>query len=250
MAEGRKKKKESEIDPNGWMTTYGDMVTLLLCFFVILLNPPAVQGYKMELVVASMSGLGPLKGGMTLDAGPLATLGNSVNSLVSKKQASHIKISRKQVQQNRNNMLRDIQGEGVTVKFLQRGIIISLAADTFFQPTSAQVNMNRARQSLENIATALRSSDLANRSFRVEGYSDNTPIDPSGPYPSNWELSTARSTNILHILVDYGVDPKNFEIVGYGENRPIASNDTPEGRAQNRRVDIVILSQHSEETDT
>ena len=76
--------------------------------------------------------------------------------------------------------------------------------------------------------------------IRIEGHTDNRPIH-TPMFPSNWELSAARATSVLRFLVKKGIDPSRLSAVGYGEFRPVASNDTPEGRAKNRRVEILIL---------
>ncbi|HOV62425.1 MAG TPA: OmpA family protein, partial [Spirochaetia bacterium] len=135
----------------------------------------------------------------------------------------------------------EIKSNMVRIKEDERGLIISLAADAFFAPASAEIDIENARETLQK-ASALLSS-LPERKFRIEGHTDSLPTDPTGPWPTNWELSTARATNVLHYLVDFGVDERQFQVAGFADTVPIASNDTPEGRAYNRRVDIVILSE-------
>lgn len=96
---------------------------------------------------------------------------------------------------------------------------------------------------LIRLAELLKSDELAGRKFRVEGHTDSVPTDPSGPWESNWELSTERALNVLHYLTDFGADESRFQVAGFSDTIPIASNDTEEGRAYNRRVDIVILDE-------
>ena len=88
-----------------------------------------------------------------------------------------------------------------------------------------------------------RDPELKARRFRIKGHTDDTPVSSSSPYASNWELSAARAMNVLHYLADFGVDERRFSIAGYADTRPMFSNDTPEGRAYNRRVDIIILDE-------
>lgn len=102
--------------------------------------------------------------------------------------------------------------------------------------------MEKARSTLQKVSTLLKSSAMENRTFRIEGHTDSTPTDPNGPWPSNWELSTARATNVLHYLVDFGVNEDKFQVAGFANKVPLASEDTEEGRAYNRRVDIIILT--------
>ena len=91
-------------------------------------------------------------------------------------------------------------------------------------------------------ALLLNSPVLSDKIFRIEGHTDSTPTDPDSPWPSNWELSTARSTNVLHYLVDFGVNEDQFQVAGFADTSPLASEETEEGRAYNRRVDIIILT--------
>lgn len=84
----------------------------------------------------------------------------------------------------------------------------------------------------------------------VAGHTDNIPVSSSSPYISNWDLSAARATSVLHFMIDQnGTDPRRLVIQGYGESRPIASNDTPEGRAENRRVEITIQMVESNKSE-
>jgi chemotaxis protein MotB len=102
--------------------------------------------------------------------------------------------------------------------------------------------MEEARAVLQKAASLLSSPEFAERKFRIEGHTDDVPTDPGGDYFTNWELSTARATNVLHYLVDFGVNEKQFQVAGFADTAPLAANDTPEGRAYNRRVDIVLLT--------
>jgi chemotaxis protein MotB len=94
---------------------------------------------------------------------------------------------------------------------------------------------------LIRIAELLKSEELKDRKFRIEGHTDSSSTDPAGPWLSNWELSTARSLSVLHLLSDFGAPEARFQVAGYAATVPIASDDTEEGRAYNRRVDIIIL---------
>lgn len=95
------------------------------------------------------------------------------------------------------------------------------------------------RDALRRVAEALRG--LRGRSVRVEGHTDNVPTSAGGPFPSNWELSTARALAVVHALQAGGVDPTRISAAGYGEFQPIAENETPEGRSLNRRIEIVLV---------
>ncbi len=234
-------KKKKKCPPEGspeWMTTYGDMVTLLLTFFVMMYTTATVDGSKLKLIIAAFSGLGVLSGGNTLQSGELAELGNNIMSLPSMEKGRALDEARKRAI---SQFQPEIKSNQVRVTVDERGLIISLAADSFFRPASAEVDIEAARETLQKAASFLVS--LPDRTFRIEGHTDSTPTDPDGPWETNWELSSARATNVLHYLVDFGVNERQFQVAGFADTEPLADNETPEGRAYNRRVDIVILTE-------
>jgi len=240
MAERKRKKKYASEGAPEWMTTYGDMVTLLLTFFVMLYTTATVDGAKIQLILAAFNGLGLHSGGTTLQAtGQLADMGNTIMALPSVQRGRALDEARKKA----ISMFQpEIQAKKVRVKEDERGLVISLAADSFFEPASAEVRIEESRQLLQRISNLLIS--LEERKFRIEGHTDSNPMtDPEGEYQTNWELSTARATNVLHYLVDFGVDEQQFQVAGFADTVPIADNTTEEGRSYNRRVDIIVLSE-------
>ena len=100
---------------------------------------------------------------------------------------------------------------------------------------------NRGKKTLNEVAKVLKA--ITNKQIRIEGYTDSDPIAPGYKwrFPSNWELSTARATSIVRYLQSRGIDPALLKATGYGEYNPVASNDTPEGKAQNRRIVILLV---------
>jgi len=126
----------------------------------------------------------------------------------------------------------------VQTRMEERGLVISLGEGGFFDSGSDELKPE-GRELLDSLAEQLLASG---NQIRVEGHTDNVPIKTTR-FPSNWELSTARATTIVSYLVRrFGFKPDQLSAAGYGEFRPIAANDTLEGRARNRRVDIVILT--------
>lgn len=237
------KQKKKKCPPEGaadWLLTYGDMTTLLLTFFVLMYTTATVDGYKLKLILSAFSGLGMFQGGMTLQAGRLAELGNTIESLPSMNRGRALDEARKKAV---SLFQPEIKSQKVRVKEDERGLIISLAADSFFRPASAEVNIDETRDLLQRVAELLRSEELEEKIFRIEGHTDSMPTDPGGPWETNWELSAARSVNTLHYLVDFGVNEDRFQVAGFADTVPLASNETREGRAYNRRVDIVILTE-------
>lgn len=135
----------------------------------------------------------------------------------------------------------EVKSNKVRVSSDERGLVISLASDAFFGPASAQVNIEETRDILLRLANLLASEEVAGRKFRIEGHTDAAPTDPAGPWQSNWELSAARAINVLHYLSGLGVQENRFQAMGLADTVPLSANDTREGRAYNRRVDVVIL---------
>lgn len=239
MAERRRKRKCPPEGAPDWMLTYGDMVTLLLTFFVMMYTTATVDGAKIQLILAAFNGLGLRSGGTTLQAtGQLADMGNTVMALPSAQAGRALDEARKKAV---SMFQPEIKAKTVRVKQDERGLVISLAADAFFEPASAEVNIEESRSVLERVSNLLIS--LEGHKFRIEGHTDPNPTDPQGPWRTNWELSTARATNVLHYLVDFGVSEEKFQVAGFADTVPIASNETEEGRAYNRRVDIIVLSE-------
>jgi chemotaxis protein MotB len=239
MAEKRKCKKCPPEGAPDYMLTYGDMVTLLLTFFVMLLTTATIDGHELRLILAAFPGLGNLEGGNTLEAGPLAELGNTIETLPSMERGRALDQARREAVSIFNP---EIQSQQVRVQEDERGLIISLASDAFFGPASAEVNIEETRQILQKLSRLLNDDALSERTFRIEGHTDSVPTDPDGPWPSNWDLSVARSLNVFRYLQEFGVDENQFQVMGLGDTRPLYDNDTPEGRSYNRRVDVIILT--------
>jgi chemotaxis protein MotB len=237
MAGLKKKQKCPEGTPD-WMVTYGDMTTLLLTFFIMMFNISEVDITQLRIVLAAFQGLGILEGGNTLQAGKLAELGNTVESLPALERGRALDRARKRAI---SEFQPEIQTKKVRIKEDERGLVISLAADAYFDPGSAEPRMEEARSMLIRLADLLTAEDMKDRKVRIEGHTDSTPTGP--PWRSNWELSSARAINILHRLVEYGVEERQFQVAGFADTVPLAKEDTPEGRAYNRRIDIVILSE-------
>lgn len=238
MAERKKRQKCPEGTPD-WMVTYGDMTTLLLTFFIMMFNVSEIDVTQMRIVLAAFQGLGFLEGGSTLQAGKMAELGNTVMALPSMERGKALDRARRRAI---SAFQPEIRTKMVRVKEDERGLVISLAADSYFRSASAEINIEESRQTLETLVDLLTSPDLEGRKFRIEGHTDSSPTDPTGPWKSNWELSAARAVNVLHRLAEYGADEKRFQVAGFADTVLLAAEDTPEGRAYNRRVDIIILS--------
>ncbi len=139
---------------------------------------------------------------------------------------------------------QEIADKSVRLEMAQKGLAIIFLTEVLFDSGKAEIK-SEAFPSLDKIAGVLE-QNVEDRNIGIEGHTDNEPIKRSG-WKSNWELSTSRATSVLHYLVDKkGISPKRVAAIGYGEYRPVASNDTLAGKKQNRRVEIVILPKNME----
>lgn len=207
---------EEEIDCNcgeervEWIYTYGDMVTLLLCFFVLLFAMSKSDEEKFKAISASFRGGPPASPFMFTGApSPLESLQTALQKA-------------------------DI-AEVSDITMDDRGIAVSFSDTAFFEPGSAEPT-TEGIQIVEKFARILYA--VPNRVV-IEGHTDNVPIR-SPVFPSNWELSGARAGSIARLLENFGIESNRMEISGYGSTRPKVSNDSPALRRLNRRIDVLI----------
>ncbi|MCL2093846.1 MAG: flagellar motor protein MotB [Treponema sp.] len=231
----KKKKDEESGSSNDWMTTYGDMVTLLLCFFAILFNPVLEDEAVLQAISDYFS---RYDWGYSLSVGRMQPAGNIIADFPSQTRGRSLADALRRAVSLYNP---EIRSNRVRVTQDERGVVISFASDVFFEPASAVLNMEASRGVLLNLAILLSSEEVDGRKFRIEGHTDSVGIDPSGPWVSNWQLSTERALSVLYLLTDLGVSESRMQVAGFGSTVPISTNDTEQGRANNRRVDIVII---------
>lgn len=130
-----------------------------------------------------------------------------------------------------------IDGGRLTVSIVNGRMVIHLPQDILFESGSATLS-REGRQTLGEVGGVL--AELNDRRFQVEGHTDNVPIS-TARFPSNWELAAARSLSVVHLLTEQGVSSEDLSGAGYGEHQPVASNENPEGRRRNRRIEIVMF---------
>ncbi len=224
-----------------WMATYGDLVTLLMCFFVLLFAFSSIDAQKFEAVMQSFQGsAGILSGGKSLSEAPMVFDGmpesqTSSQSVIEMKKLESIQKEVKEyLEQNNMNGL-------VEMKLETKGLVIRFKDNVLFDSGSATIK-SRSLGILAFLSDLLKTPELINQDIRVEGHTDNIP-HVSSLYPSNWELSTARATNVVRFFLEKSqLLPSRLSAAGYSEYHPIESNATSSGRSANRRVDIVIES--------
>lgn len=234
----KKKKREKKGAP-GWMVSWSDMTTLLLTFFIVMMSFADIEGKDFFLVLSSFRGaLGMFTGGYSLSAGRLEELGQNMMNLPSTEYGSALARS---VKKAISMFKPEIATRKVRVSEDERGLVITLSGDAFFDPGSAVLKKG-TRDILRKVAKIV---NRVENFVRIEGHTDSRPpniTDATRGYPSNWELSASRSVNVLRYLEEEeSADPKKLSAVAFGEQRPLDDNNTPEGRAYNRRVDVVIL---------
>ena len=240
MAKKKEKKKAKEFSVPKWMVTFSDMVTLLLVFFVILISSADVEGREMQIVLSAFKGtFGPLTGGQTLSPGQLEFLGSTIEKLPSEKAGSKLSEAMKLA----ISMFEPEQKtKKVRIQQDERGIVISLMSDVLFNPGSADIDLNKAGNILKNLKLLLSGLPFK---FRIEGHTDNKPLPINSIFGDNWQLSQARSYAVFKALKElpsqFPLDFEKISLAGYGETRPVDSNNTPEGRAYNIRVEIILL---------
>jgi chemotaxis protein MotB len=142
------------------------------------------------------------------------------------------------IEQIEQDLLPEIQQGKIELSLQARGLIMSLRESAFFDPGHAELHP----QSMKIMTKVAEALTRIPGQIRLEGHTDDKPIR-TAMYPSNWQLSSARAITVLRMLSGrYNVDPDRLAAAGFGEFRPLVANDTPENRAKNRRVDVVILT--------
>jgi chemotaxis protein MotB len=213
-----------------WLVSYADLMTLLFALFVVLFASSHHDQQSLQKVSAAVQ-----EGFQTLEAFPPAHPPSSRDGAANPRRG----IDPAELHAKLNRALgKEIEKQEIALRTTPEGFVISLHELGFFNSGQAQL-LPGAADKIKNIAAVLAEYGL---DMRVEGHSDDVPIH-NAQFPSNWELSTARASAVAMMLIqDAGCDPRRLSIAGYGEYHPAASNDTPEGRRANRRVDIVIVS--------
>jgi len=230
----------------GWLATFGDLMSLLLCFFVLLLSMSTMDAKKVKEALGSL-------------AGALSVLEGGTQTEVSRERIQKATPIQKQEEttQTVNKLSQAItefkqfskggKGFNVTLNEGEEGFFIRLPADITFAPGSAEINNEDALLFLKRIAIIIKQYLPKNVEIQIRGFTDNTPPPKDSPYKDNWELSAARALAVLRILIENGVNPKQLSAAAYGPYHPIASNNTPEGRAKNRRVEIWFFAKKEQE---
>ena len=242
-ARNRKKVAEAGQDGEKWLTSYADLVTLLLVFFVVMYAMANTDLKNFQKIALSLrlafNGVG--------DQQPTVIVSEK-QSAASQSQTASAPVFTDQLPTKRRDFVRvstelttfaqelNISGD-IDIKMNIEGIIISLSDRLVFEPGSAELRPE-ALEVLEKVANIIQNVD---NSVRVEGNTDDVPTN-SPLYPTNWELSVARAVTIVHFMTEEGgIAPDRLKAAGNAEFNPVVPNDSRANRVLNRRADIVII---------
>ena len=222
-----------------WLTTFNDMMTLLMVFFVLLFSMARTDITKLkQFQVSIMKGLGVLEKGEGAAFGLIESFGDKGQYKATVK--GRLIPEGEELIEDYMKSLEAFNNVEFQLRGNDRVLVLDGAA--LFESGSADISPE-AVPFLKKILKLIQAGSCP---VRVEGHTDNVPISTE-KFPSNWELSTTRAVNIVRFFCERGnIAPERLSAVGYGELRPLASNDTAEGRARNRRVEIILIESEEE----
>ncbi len=272
-------KRKQEDPPAGspaWMATFSDLMNLLLCFFVLLFAMSTIDQEKFEELVASLSAsFGIMEGGSAsvIEGALISTgvadlnqlddyyedlgLNNDGNSdeiskdngdsagetVLEQIQKEGLEASEKMAEQIESEATKQNVAGSIDIDFTSQYVQITLNGALLFDPAKASIR-DDAVLLVDKVGDIL--NNYRGNMVEITGYTDSVPLIDDPKYDDNWDLSSARAKTVLMYLVNKkGMDISRMKASGRGENDPIASNDTAEGRAQNRRVEIKIFNEIS-----
>lgn len=244
-----KKHEEHEKDNSErWLLTYADLITLLMIFFVVMYAISNVDAQKYQMISQSLNGaLEPAGFGGSGSGGAASGGGIDISKALEDLESNKFDPELVAAAEEIKKLLKEKGLEDkVSVSVQERGVVVGLMNTVLFEPGSAQIKS-------EAIPTLVAIGQIANgvhNYIRVEGNTDDVPMN-TPQIPSNWELSVLRATEVLKLLINQSnVAPDKISAVGYGEFRPSVPNISAENRAKNRKVDIVILSDQLDKSES
>lgn len=258
MSKKKKQAHQEEEAGEAWLLPYSDLMTLLLAVFIVLFAVSKIDARKAQQMSEVFSGTmmdksyaagadsrGDGNGGNGQGQGQGSTQISSPSNAESQNDLEGFfgEVEMKKLEDLKNEIDTKLHTDGmdqsVSTKIDMRGLVVRLNNAIFFDSGSAEIKQ-QSEDTLIGVANLLNTTD---NYIRIEGHTDNVPVRHSG-YSSNWELSTARAVNVVKLFINQGnFSPEKLMAVGYGEFKPVADNSTEEGRAKNRRIDIIVLSE-------
>lgn len=241
----RKRKKQEEGGGDGWLTTFSDLMSLLLTFFILLFSMSNVSEEKFSSAASSIQGalVGEADGDSILDGQGFNPQEESVGEDEGVESTNDIPLEVTRMYEEAMQIIEEEGiGEQVSVSSDQDGVYLDIQESILFGSGEASIS-EVGKETLDSLTELLEFND---NDIIIEGFTDDVPMN-STRYPSNWELSTGRAMAVVRYLAEeQNIDPTRLSGRGYGEFNPVAPNDTPENRAANRRVNIVLVYQPEE----
>lgn len=226
----------------GWLTTFNDLVTLLMVFFVLLFTMGSMDAKKLkDFQYALQSGLGILSAGSQVSIAVKDSRQDPDKIEVLVQDEGEVEAEGQQDEENPlDDLLNDlIQEPGINVRYSNQGAHITFEDFLLFDFGKADINAG-GLAFLDKMAALIHKIPYP---VRVEGHTDNVPIH-TARFPSNWELSIARAVNVVKYFAETGtINPQRLSAVGYGDTRPLVPNDSAAHRSRNRRVEIVLATE-------
>ena len=219
-----------------WLAAFGDLMSLLLCFFVLLLSMSSMDAKKVSEAIGSLSGaMSVLEGGTKTEISKQRI--QESTPIESQDETSEVVNRVQQAVGEANEMMDKGHGPTVTLEEAQEGFVIKMPAALLFEEGSATIENQDALLFLKR--TALIIQELPKKvQVSIQGHTDNTQPGQNSTFKDNWELSTARAIAVLQELKLDGVDPARMSAAGFAQYKPVASNSTKSGREKNRRVEL------------
>jgi chemotaxis protein MotB len=215
MRLSRNPEEEDDSATTFWLITYSDMVTLLVAFFLLIYSFTIMNTKEASALVHALN--------KVMGGGEVAA-------------ENRIDVVETAIE------IANIMGKGeAVVRATETEVSIVLPSSVTFASGDATLTANAATRLAEAVSRLAAVPGV----IRIEGHTDDVPIT-GAVFPTNWHLSAARAQSVLKLLLAAGMDPSHVEVVGYGDTRPRASNETPEGRAANRRIEIKLLRERRE----
>jgi chemotaxis protein MotB len=234
----RKKKHPEHVNHERWLVSYADFMTLLFAFFVVMFASSQVDTQKVGRFTESFSKAVGIE--VFPESGKSLLGGNSAKDSVTiaGKGDQSLPVELEELRAMMKQKSKQEELAGVQVLIRRNEIVLRLADNVVFASGTDEIQP-AARTVLAHMADDLKGRKV---DVRVEGHTDDKPIR-TFRFRSNWDLSTSRATAVVADFANAGIEPNRLSAAGYGEFHPIATNATPEGRAQNRRVDVVVSAQ-------
>lgn len=243
----KKKCPECERCLPGWLAAFGDLMSLLLCFFVLLLSMSSMDAKKISEAIGSLSGaMSVLEGGTKTEVSRQRI--QESTPIEAKDETSQIVNRVAQAAIDANEMMGKGHGPAISVEEAQEGFVIELPASLLFKSGSATIENEDALLFLKRVALIVEELPKIMQ-VSVQGHTDNQGPGKSSVFKDNWELSSARAISVLQELLLDGVDPKRINAAGFAEYKPLATNVTKAGREKNRRVELHFYGSKSDQEE-